>query len=208
MMKTSRRSITHAKDSQVDRCEGLVRQAQDGSPEAMEKLILRHRKWISNVALKLTRNAQDVDDVTQEVLLIIITKIGLFKGKSSFRTWLYRIISNHVINMERKNANSTVIFFNQLDRYPEDNQTVQIPDPRSVEVGLPVIIEEMMDFFRMGLILCLNLEQRLIFLAGEIMGINDVTGSRLFEISRVNYRKRLSRAKRSVYSFVRAKYGS
>jgi len=40
--------------------------------------------------------------VTQEVLIKVITKLSTFKGKSKFRTWLYRIVSNHVLNMKRR----------------------------------------------------------------------------------------------------------
>ena len=46
----------------------------------------------------------DAEDATQEVLIKLLTKLSTFEGRSSFRTWLYRIVVNHVLNMKRARA--------------------------------------------------------------------------------------------------------
>ena len=84
----------------------LVKKARDGSREALEELILRHQAWVYNIALRMVFEPHDAEEVTQEVLIKAVTRLGSFKGESRFRTWLYRITANHVLNMKRRGGES------------------------------------------------------------------------------------------------------
>ena len=77
----------------------LVEQAKNGDRTALEKLVLRHQAWIYNIAVRMVFQPHDAEEVTQEVLVKVITKLSTFKGESKVRTWLYRIAANHVLNM-------------------------------------------------------------------------------------------------------------
>ncbi len=74
----------------------LIQSALEGDKASLEILIKRHQDWIYNIALRMVWDPEDAKDVTQEVLIKIITHLSGFKGKSSFRTWAYRIVTNHV----------------------------------------------------------------------------------------------------------------
>src|SRR5712672_4314007 len=89
----------------------LVEQAKNGDRASLEKLILRHQAWIYNIAVRMVFHPHDAEEVTQEVLVKVITKLSTFKGDSKFRTWLYRIAANHVLNMKRRSAESKVTAF-------------------------------------------------------------------------------------------------
>src|ERR1051325_8710162 len=82
----------------------LVRRAQAGNREALEQLISQHQAWIYNIVLRMVYLPQDAEDATQEILVKLITKLSTFAARSSFRTWLYRIVVNHVLNMQRCRA--------------------------------------------------------------------------------------------------------
>src|SRR5205814_9483783 len=82
----------------------LVEQAKNSDRAALEKLILRHQAWVYNIAVRMVFRPHDAEEVTQEVLVKVITKLSTFKGESTFRTWLYRIAANHVLNMKRRCA--------------------------------------------------------------------------------------------------------
>src|SRR5687768_3761651 len=69
----------------------LVEQAKNGDLTALEKLVLRHQAWIYNTAVRMVCQPHDAEEVTQEVLVKVITKLSTFKGESKFLTWLYRI---------------------------------------------------------------------------------------------------------------------
>lgn len=65
----------------------LVRAAGSGDAMALDQLVRRHQSWIYNLALRFLLNPDDAADLTQEVLIRIITRLGQFQGRSSFRTW-------------------------------------------------------------------------------------------------------------------------
>src|ERR1700752_252513 len=79
----------------------LVEKAGNGDRAALEKLVLRHQAWVYNIAVRMVFHPQDAEEVTQEVLIKAVTHLGTFHGQSKFRTWLYRITANHVLNMKR-----------------------------------------------------------------------------------------------------------
>src|SRR6266436_868467 len=81
--------------------QSLVMRARLGDREALEDLVQRHQGWIYNIALRMLFHPQDAEDATQEILVKVMTRLSSFEGRSSFRTWLYRIVINHVLNMKR-----------------------------------------------------------------------------------------------------------
>src|SRR5436189_5452394 len=102
--------FTEVVEGDVDDID-LVKQSRNGSRAALEKLVLRHQAWIYNIAVRMVFQPHDAEEVTQEVLVKVITKLSTFKGESKFRTWLYRIAANHVLNMKRRRAETQVTTF-------------------------------------------------------------------------------------------------
>ena len=78
-----------------------VRMARDGDRESLEWLVRRHSPWIYNIALRMLCHPDDAQDASQEILVKVITRLSTFEGRSSFRTWLYRIAFNHLLTMKR-----------------------------------------------------------------------------------------------------------
>src|SRR4051812_11710406 len=185
----------------------LVEQARNGDRAAIEKLVLRHQAWVYNIAVRMVFQLQDAEEVTQEVLVKVITKLSTFKGKSSFRTWLYRIAANHVLNMKRRGGEPRVTTFadygSAIDRTPD----LELPDPGSVPVDLRVLVEEAKNGCTMGMLLCLDRKQRLIFTLAEILGASDTVGGDVLEMTADNFRQCLVRARRDLYSFMNNQCG-
>src|SRR3954462_9303532 len=130
----------------------LVELAKNGDRSALEKLVLRHQAWIYNIAVRMVFRPQDAEEVTQEVLIKAITKLSTFKGESTFRTWLYRIAANHVLNMKRRGAETRAMTFAvygaAIDRTPD----LDPPDPYTVPVALPLLAEEAKNGCTMGML--------------------------------------------------------
>src|SRR5215475_9330867 len=112
----------------------LVEKASGGDRAALESLVLRHQAWIYNIAVRMVFQPQDAEEVTQEVLIKVITKLSTFKGESKFRTWLYRIAANHVLNMKRRSAESKTITFADYGAAINSAPDADLPDPKSVSV--------------------------------------------------------------------------
>src|SRR5262245_21950683 len=128
----------------------LVEQAKNGDRAALEKLVLRHQAWIYNIAVRMVFDPHDAEEVTQEVLIKVITKLSTFQGESQFRTWLYRIAANHVLNMKRRASETSVTTFAEYGAAIDGTPDADLPDPKSVPVDLPILVIEAKNSCTMG----------------------------------------------------------
>jgi len=80
----------------------LITRAQRGDAEAFCELATHHHRSLYVLALKYSGNHYDAEDLLQDVMLNAYRAIHQFKGMSSFRTWLARIMMNSFLNQKRK----------------------------------------------------------------------------------------------------------
>lgn len=83
------------KSSQHD--SQLARLAARGDEAAFEEIHRRYRQFVYAVALRMTGNPADAEDLTQESFLSLLRRIGSFRGESAFTSWLYRLTTNQVL---------------------------------------------------------------------------------------------------------------
>ena len=183
----------------------LIDSAVNGSVAALEALIYRHQHFIYNIALKMMGNVQDAQDITQEILIKIITKLSQFKKESNFRTWLYRITFNHFLQMKKSMSEMATESFEvvekQLNSIPSQALTLLEESEMRVE------IEETKLTCMNGMLLCLERDQRLVFILGELFNVSHDLGANLLNISKDNFRQKLSRARKDLYNFMNNKCG-
>ncbi len=185
----------------------LVQRAQSGELAALEELVLRHQAWIYNIALRMVFHPQEAEEVTQEVLVKVITKLSTFAGESRFRTWLYRIAANHVLNMRRRPAEQVTTTFADYGAAINATPDLDLPDPRSVPVAVPLLVEEVKHSCTLGMLLCLDRKQRLIFTLGAILGVSDTIGCEVLDMTADNFRQSLARARRDLHHFMNNQCG-
>lgn len=89
--------------------EVLVRQARQGDRAASEELFRRHRGVAHRVAYRLLGHEQDALDATQDGFLKAFSGLEDFDGRSGFRTWLIRIVTNAAIDLGRKRGRRALI---------------------------------------------------------------------------------------------------
>jgi len=80
----------------------LISQAQRGDAEAFCRLATQHHRSLYVLALKYSGNHHDAEDLLQDVMFNAFRAIHQFKGMSSFRTWLAKIMMNSFLNLRRK----------------------------------------------------------------------------------------------------------
>jgi RNA polymerase sigma-70 factor, ECF subfamily len=80
----------------------LIARAQNGDEEAFCTLASCHQRSLYLLALKYSGNHHDAEDLTQDVMMNAYRAIQQFRGMSSFRTWLSRIMVNSFLNQKRK----------------------------------------------------------------------------------------------------------
>src|SRR5882724_9502903 len=77
----------------------LVQCAQSGERRAFDRLVLKYRSRIMELAMRYTRNRADAEDATQETFIKAYRGLRHFRCDSAFYTWLYRIASNCASNL-------------------------------------------------------------------------------------------------------------
>src|SRR6266567_2073833 len=111
--------------------QNLVARARSGDRRALEDLIQRHQGWMYNIALRMLYHPQDAEDATQEILVKVMTRLSSFEGRSSVRTWLYRIVVNHVLNMKRGRVEHASTEFASYGAALDDTPALELADPKS-----------------------------------------------------------------------------
>jgi RNA polymerase sigma-70 factor (ECF subfamily) len=72
----------------------LVRRARDGDPNALATLCARHAPRVEKIALHVLRDPDDARDAAQESMVKLVQRVGQFRGRSQFTTWLHRLVVN------------------------------------------------------------------------------------------------------------------
>lgn len=187
--------------------EVLVRDAQAGDRDALERLIRRHQAWVYNLVVRVVWWRDLAEDATQEVLIKIVTKLGSFRGESSFRTWAYRIAINHALSARQVEAEKQGMNFTKFAYAVDHAPDQDLPDHKSVGVELPLLVEEAKVGCMAAMLLCLDRRQRLVFTLGELFGVSDRVGGELMDMTPANFRQVLSRSRRDLYAFMNDKCG-
>jgi RNA polymerase sigma factor (sigma-70 family) len=187
----------------------LVLRARAGDRQALEDLVQRHQAWIYNIAVRMLYHPQDAEDAMQEILIKVLTRLSLFEGRSSFRTWLYRIVVNHVLNMKRGRVEvqQASIDFASYGAAIDATPDLELADPKGISADTDLLVTEAMISCTSGMLLCLDREQRLTFILGAIFDISDTVAAEVLEITPDNFRQRLARARRDLRNFMNDKCG-
>src|SRR6266850_7068074 len=165
-MRTTNPLADNAPTDLEDRA--LVARARAGDREALEELVRHHQGWIYNIAVRMLFDPQEAEDATQEILLKALTRLSSFEGRSSFRTWLYRIVVNHVLNMKRGRAEQEVTGFRAYGDALDNTPELELADPKGTSADTDLLVTEPMLSCTSGMLLCLDREQRLTFILGAI----------------------------------------
>lgn len=79
----------------------LVVQAKKGSEAAFSELCRRYRPRIYALALHMTGNKSEAEDIAQDTFVSAFSKLDAFEGRSKFYTWVYRIAVHRTLNLKR-----------------------------------------------------------------------------------------------------------
>jgi len=181
--------------------EALVSLATSGESNALKELLTRPQVWVYNLAFYMLHSRPDAEDATQEILVKIATNLASFRFASSFRTWARKIAVHHLLDFRRSRPEQVVTGFGCYAEYLDkaaDADTYAAAD--SPETSL--LVDEARVSCVMGMLLCLDRQQRVVFLLGEILGTNDLIGAELLGTTRDGFRQKLHRAREQMTRFM------
>lgn len=183
----------------------LVTDAQAGDGAAIEEVVRAIQDDVFDLALRMLGDADDARDASQEVLVRIVTKLGTFRGESTFRTWVYRVAANALLNfgeMRRKE-----ISFEQAGAQLDAAIAYGADGPSPADPAHEALVNEVKLICVHGMLLCLDRAHRLAYILGEVLALSGEDAARVLEISPEAFRKRLSRAREEMEPALRARCG-
>jgi len=182
----------------------LIQSALSGDKAALRNLIDKHYSFTFNICLKMLYSHQDAEDVNQEIWIKTIVSLKKFNHKSTFTTWLYRITVNHMLDMKKKGIELAIS--KGFDGYSDNLDSIATQELNAEEKSILMeAVEEAKISCMSGMLMCLDREQRLIYVLGDIFNINHKIGSEIFNVSLENYRKKLSRVRKELFNFMNNK---
>jgi RNA polymerase sigma-70 factor (ECF subfamily) len=95
--------LPHAREANSLRdLDELIGSAKRGDRHALERLIAHARPRLLAVALRMVRDRDEAEDVVQESLIKVCRHVTRFEGRSTFSTWLHRIVVNTALDRLRR----------------------------------------------------------------------------------------------------------
>jgi RNA polymerase sigma factor (sigma-70 family) len=184
--------------------DALAESAQGGSRQALEELVARLQGPLYQLALRFLGHPADARDATQEVLILIITRLGSFRGESALSTWAHSIAVRH---LQRRRSRFREVSFESLARddlgQPEnavEPQTLAGADERLLE-------EEVFIGCTQAMLQALDGPHRMAFVLGGILELESRDAAAALGISEAAFRKRLSRARATLDTFMAQRCG-
>ncbi|MES1178257.1 MAG: RNA polymerase sigma factor [Myxococcales bacterium] len=181
----------------------LACRAQAGDRAALEGLLRGLQDPLYRLALRFLGLAEPARDATQEILILVITQLSTFRGESSVSTWAYRVASRHLVR-ERKQTRR--FSFEALEA--SLSQPPNAIDPELLESAEARLLEE--ELFlgcTQAMLNSLDVPQRIAFVLGAVLELEASECALVLEISEVAFRKRLSRARSTLDTFVAKQCG-
>lgn len=109
----------------------LVEALQRGEEAAYEELIRDYQKPVYNLVYRLVKDPADVNDIVQDVFIKVFRHVDRFRGRSSLKTWIYRVAVNEAHNRRRwlgRHSDREVGLSSQ-DLFGERSYSDVLPDP-------------------------------------------------------------------------------
>ncbi len=181
--------------------EDLVQQAKDGNKKSLESLIRRIQDRVYRLALRMLGYPADAEDAAQEILVKVVTHLGSFKQESEFTTWVYRVAANHLLTTRKRLAENQVLSFEDYESQLEIEFAAEWQESIP-EAERRLIVQEVMLGCTHGMLLCLDRPHRITYILSEVLDISSQQGAYILDISPAAYRKRLSRARERIQTFM------
>lgn len=172
--------------------EELVRAYLQGDGSAFEELVSRYENTIMNMAYRLLGNRTDACDVSQEVFVLLLRKLGSFRGEAKFSTWLYRVSLNACHDYARRQRRHVSLSESPGEDLPEIEQ--RLADDGLDSPELSIERAEIQNMVQEAI-------TRLPYKFKEVIYLHDISGynykevAEILDISLGTVKSRLNRAR-------------
>jgi RNA polymerase sigma factor (sigma-70 family) len=180
----------------------LINRVVEGETELFEILIRRNNPFLYKVGMSYGYKHEDVEDLMQETFIAAYLHLGKFEGRSSFKTWVTRIMLNQCYQKAQKpsfkNEQTNDINFNE-------KTTPMFESNQSADTNKAVLNKEL-SYIIGNALTAIPLQYRMVFSLREINGMSTSETAEVLDISETNVKACLSRAKHMLREKVEKMY--
>ena len=174
--------------------ENLVRHLRQGDEAAAEELVAKYGAKVYQLALKITGNPTDAQEVSQDAFWNVVRKIASFKGEAALGSWIYRIAANAAYQRLRGRRPQEQSWEDVLPQFDGDGRLIEPHEDWSPNVEDAVlavearrVIQEAVD--------ALPDDYRVAFLLHDVEGLPNPEIAQALEISLPAVKSRVHRAR-------------
>jgi len=179
----------------------LLERIQNGDKKAFAELVSEYEKPIYRICYRFFGNEEDSLDAVQEVFIKVYRYIGKFEGKSSLKTWIYRIAANTCITAFEKKKKEKEGFFkvfsNWFNSFYQASPEDQVIEQETSLLNVKTVTEKLSDLpeiYRMPVIL------------KDIEGFSMDKISEILEIPLGTVKSRINRGRAILHDLLRPYY--
>jgi RNA polymerase sigma-70 factor, ECF subfamily len=168
----------------------LIAACQQGDTRAIRETFEMYKDRVYALCRHMAGNAEDAEDLTQEVFVSAFQHLNNFRAESAFGTWLYRIATNHCLNRLRKKRPE----IHSFDAMAEVDIAPPAPGPSPEDM---VVRKEMNRRMELA-VAALPENLRAVFVLGTLEGMRYKEISEICECSEEAVKMRIHRARKQV----------
>lgn len=114
----------------------LVQRCKAGDVGAYEDLYKLHGQKLFALCYRMTGSREDAEDILQEIFVILVKKIGSYRGDAKFSTWLHRIAVNASLDFMRKNKRNTEVINDEMPQFYDALSARRMEQGQSIKKAL------------------------------------------------------------------------
>jgi RNA polymerase sigma-70 factor (ECF subfamily) len=157
-----------------------------------EELLERYSSKVLNLALRITRNQEDAEEILQDVFITVFTKVVSFEHKSQFSSWLYRVTMNASFMKLRSRNRRRSVSLEEVE--PDVRQNWVGNRTEMYDVDLMSSRHELRDAIEAA-IDRLPEDYRAIFILRDVDGLSNEAVGRVLQLSVPAVKSRLHRSR-------------
>ncbi|PYQ17567.1 MAG: RNA polymerase subunit sigma [Acidobacteria bacterium] len=177
---------------------GLVEECCRGDAQAFARLVALHEGMVFNLAARLLGDAEEARDLAQEVFLQVYRTLGRFEGRSTLKTWIYRIVVNQCRNRRRwwrrrrkdRSRSLETLTRSEEERLAEGSGRMEGPDERVERRERARAVQSALQRLSFG--------HRAVLLLREVEGLSCEEIAAALALPEGTVKSRLSRARESL----------
>ncbi len=186
----------------MERTEALlIDNLREGDESALAPLVEKYKRMVHRLALQITKNHEDANDVMQETFIKVYQSIHTFRQEAAFETWIYRITVNEALNFvkRRERRRETPLSTTEESEYdPSVRQKAEMANDPQINAE-----KTELRHWVTKAVNSLSLKHRIVVVLHELEGLTHAEIASILNCSEGTVRSRLHYARKQLRSLLK-----